>query len=117
MTQLTLDTRTLEPETARQLMEGALVWIDANRLAWQRLFVDRALADSGAGRRVNVKRYIEDARESRMFMTPTGSPLKLKNAWSAPFGRLIAAWHPSTAPHITLHASKVDGSVLPPRPY
>ena len=117
MTQLQLpDTRSLEAQRPRDLMEDALVWIERNPEAWQRL-VRLAHTDAERGGRVRVKSYIEFLRISPLVRHVTGSPVKLPNAYSAPFGRILRAWYPELAEFIPLAHSKTDGLVIPERPY
>ena len=115
MTQLALDTRRLEPESPRDLMASAITWIDGNRAAFA-LMVEYAHQDASRYGIVRVKRYIEDIRMSPLVKRPDGGVVKLKNALSAPLGRIIAAWYPDLAPFVPLAASKCDGVIVPPKP-
>ena len=114
MMQLAFDTRKLEPQSPRQALEEALVWIAENPGAWD-LIVEYAYRDAATLGRVRVKRYIEDLRCSPLVGRPNGSPVKLKNGLSAAFGRILRAWHPDIAECVPLAGSKLDGCVVPPR--
>lgn len=117
MTQLALDTRSLEPVKARDLMEEAIEWIAANRAGWAYI-VAHTRADVLLGRRVAIKRYLEELRDDPTIAPGRdGETVKLKNALSAPFGRILAAWYPEMKPLVPLHQSKCDGCIVPPRPH
>ncbi len=110
------DTRAMTPLASRDLMADALAWIDANKGAWRTL-VRIAKTEALTIRRVRVKSYIEELRGMRGVDNPdTASPVKLPNAFSAPFGRILAAWYPDLTEYIPLHRSKADGCVIPPCP-
>lgn len=114
MTQLTLpDTRALKPTSSRDLMADALLWIGDNTYGWLR-FAMRAIEDGRATGHVSVKRNIEDLRRSP-YVSGVGA-IKLPNAYSAPFGRILRAWYPELAGCIPMHVSKVDGCAIPPCP-
>lgn len=115
--QLTLpDTSDLEAQSPRELLEDAYAWVSANRLVWQRAFVDRAYADIDG--RVSVKRYIEDARATQDGIArKDGQPFKVKNGYSPAFARFLRAWHPELKDAIPLASSKLDGCRVPERPY
>ena len=116
MQQLALDTRNLEPQSPRELMEDAYLWVKANPLLWRREFVDRAFADMDG--RVSVKRYIEDARAAHHAVVRIdGQPFAIRNAFSPAFARMLRAWHPELAQAIPLAASVLDGVVVPRKPY
>jgi len=112
--QLTIPFPPLEAQGARRMMETALSWIEDNREGW-RYIVDSARYDVDKHRRTRIKRYIEDLRDDVAVRHQSG-PVKLQNALSAPFGRILAAWHPELAEYIPMHASKTDGIVIPARP-
>lgn len=111
-TQLTLDTRSLEPQKADELMEAAIVWIRENPEAWDYL-VASARDDAQRFGRVRVKSSMELLR----FASIRGvhGPVKLPNAYSAAFTRILADWCPELAPFIPKATSKLDGCVIPPR--
>jgi hypothetical protein len=116
MDQLTLpDTRGLKPRKSRDLLADALEWIDQNRAGWK-YAVAYAHDDARNLGRVRIKKYIEDLRDEDGVHSVTGSVFKLPNAFSAPFGRILAAWYPDLADSIPMHHSKVDGCVVPPVP-
>ena len=109
------DTRSLKPQTPRQLLEDALRWIEENHGPWMRL-VAYAKHDAEFGGRVRVKSYVEALRMHYDVEHAQG-PIKLPNALSAPFGRILAAWYPELAPYIPLAHSKLDGLTIPAKPY
>lgn len=109
------DTRSMKAERPRTLMEKALAWIEDNPFGWTYI-VTQARFDARTRERVRVKKYIEDLRDAAGVSPASGSPVKLPNAFSAPFGRILAAWYPELDQHIPLASSKVDGVVIPPRP-
>lgn len=112
--QLTLpDTRGMRPRRSGDLMVDALEWIDANRSAWMDI-ARAAHTDAVTIKRVRVKRYLEDMRVSPKVAS--AGPVKLPNAFSAPFGRILRAWYPDLAEYIPLGHSKTDGCSIPPRP-
>lgn len=114
MVQLTLDTRRLEAQRPRDLMAEALAWIDENPKAWDWI-VGAAQRDSLEIGTVRIKSYIEHLRYTPLPWA--NDVIKLPNAYSAPFGRILVAWHPELEPFVKLTHSKVDGCVLPERPY
>ena len=114
MHQLAFATRKLEPQSPRQLMEAALTWITVNPAAWS-LFVEYAHQDAARYGIVRVKRYIEDIRMSPLVARPDKAGVKLPNAFSSAFSRILAAWYPELAPYIPTASSKLDGVVIPPR--
>lgn len=111
--QLTFPARRLEPQSPRELMESALTWIAANPAAWS-LLVEYAHQDAARLGRVRVKRYIEDLRCSPLVKSPDRGGVKLPNAYSAAFTRILAAWFPELAFAIPTAASKLDGVAVPP---
>lgn len=116
MTQLTLpDTSRMEAQRPRDLMADAVAWIEDNRDAW-RYIVSEARHDAATLRRVRVKSYIEVLRYCNRVTRPDGSPVKLPNAYSAPIGRLLAAWYPDLAHAVPLGHSKTDRCEIPPAP-
>lgn len=107
----------LEATSPKQLMTAAVEWIENNRDGWAYV-VAEARNDAELLGRVRVKHAMECLRYQRPHIgggKPSG-PVKLPNALSAAFGRILAAWYPSIAPHIPLTRSKLDGVVVPPRP-
>lgn len=105
----------MAPRKARDMMADSLDWIAQNPNGW-RLIVDSARRDVAAGNRVRIKRYIEDLRDSRFVSRQLDKPFKLPNAYSAPFGRILAAWYPELAEYIPMAHSKTDGCIVPPAP-
>lgn len=111
--QMTLpDTSRLKPESARDTMVEAIQWIDENRRGWA-FFVERCRADARSGRTVRVKKHIEELRDADFVTRPDGSPFKVKNAFSAAFGRILVAWYPSLEASVPLASSKMNGTVIP----
>lgn len=104
------DPRRMEPESAAGLMADALAWIDANPGAWK-LLVEWAYRDAARYGRVRIKSYIEELRMSPMLNSPGNQPVKLKNALSAPFGRILRDRYPEIAPYVPIRSSKCDGVV------
>lgn len=111
--QLALDLRSLKAQRSRDLMADALAWIDANRSAWTNI-VMIAEADAARYGRVRVKHAIETVRFGPVAATDKRP--KLPNAYSAPFGRILASWYPHLAEAVPLHNSKCDGCSIPPKP-
>ncbi len=109
--QLTITER-LEQQTAVELMDAALSFIAKNPEAWDWL-VEMAEEDAQRIGRIRIKRYIEDMRVMR-FPWDT-SVVKIPNAYSAPFGRIIRAWYPELAAFVPVAVSKCDGCVIPER--
>jgi hypothetical protein len=112
--QMTLEeldlTKLAAPEA---LMAAAVAWIAENPSAWD-FIVGAAQRDALETGRVRIKAYVEYLR-----FTPIGQStkqVKLANALSAPFGRILAAWEPQLAQYIPLNHSKLDGVVIPPKP-
>jgi len=102
------------PEHADQMLTKALQWIAANPRAWDRLVV-MAADDAVTVKRVRIKAYIETLRMLPITEWPDSSPVKLPNAFSASFGRILRSWHPELAEFIPMAHSKVDGCVIPSR--
>lgn len=100
----------VKAQSSADLMEAALTWIRENPKAWETIVV-ASHQDSKYVRRVRIKSYIEGIRGNSMV---NSSGVKLRNAYSAPFGRILAAWYPELKAHIPLNRSKVDGCVIPP---
>ena len=113
MIQTALDFDRPHLESPQKLLLTALSWIDSNRAAWTML-VRWAHADAGSLGRVRVKRYMEDLRCSPLVASERG--VKLPNALSPAFGRILAAWYPAIAHAVPLASSKLDGMGIPPRP-
>ena len=109
------DTRSMKAERPRTLMERALAWIEENYYGWTYIVV-KARADARDRGRVRVKKYIEDLRDDTHLSRVAGSPVRLPNAYSAPFGRILAEWYPELAESVPLGHSKVDGLSIPPCP-
>lgn len=114
MNQLTLDTRSLEAQAPTELLEAALAWISANPKAWE-FIVSAAQRDALDIGRVRVKWYLEALRYGNVEWATES--VKVPNALSAPFGRILVAWHPELKPFVPLAHSKTDGMSVPPRPY
>jgi hypothetical protein len=114
MHQLAFDTRKLEPQSPRQLMESALTWITVNPAAWS-LIVHTAHRDADRYGRVDVKLAISIVRRSPLCTRPDKAGVRLPNAFSSAFSRILAAWYPELAPYIPTASSKLDGVVIPPR--
>jgi len=104
------DPRRMEPESAAGLMADALAWIAANPGLWQ-LLVEWAYRDAARYERVYVKSYIEELRKSPMLNRPGNQPVKLKNALSAPFGRILRDSYPDIREYVPIRSSKCDGVV------
>lgn len=111
MVQPSLPFAPLEAADARRMMTDAVEWIDENPLGWA-FIVASARDDANRRGRVRIKRYIEDLRDDPSVVRQQG-PVKIQNALSAPFGRILAAWYPELAPCIPMHSSKTDGVVVP----
>jgi hypothetical protein len=105
----------MKAQRPRDVMADALEWIEQNRFGWTTI-VHRAGRDARTLGRVRIKKYIEDLRDDSRVDNRAGRPVKLPNAFSAPFGRILAAWYPELADAIPMQHSKVDGCVVPPRP-
>ena len=114
--QTAFPTRAMEPQAPNELIEECVHWIEANMAAWLTGFVARAAKDARSRGRVRVKKYAEDVRDSSLI-GPDGKPVKLPNAYTPIFGRLLREWHPELADFIPLNSSKFDGCVFPARPY
>ena len=113
--QLTFDARRITPQSPRQLLEAALAWIADNPAGWDYIVSDARIAAT-MHRPVRVKRSMEDLRDSVVIRRPDGSQVKLPNALSPAFSRILAAWHPELAEWIPTASSKLDGVAIPPRP-
>jgi hypothetical protein len=114
MMQLELDTRSLKPIPADKLMTDTLAWIETNPEAWDAL-VGMAQRDALDFGRVRIKSYIESLRYRDLgYATRT---VKLPNAFSAAFSRILGEWHPELRHAIPMASSKLDGCVVPPRSY
>lgn len=113
MMQTALDFTDPHLESPERLLTATLAWIDSNRAAWTML-VRWAHLDAYAGRRVRVKRYLEDLRDSPLVESSRG--LKIPNAISAAIGRILGRWYPAIANAIPTASSKLDGCTIPPRP-
>lgn len=101
-------------DSPRKLMEAALTWIEANPEAWDWI-VKAAQRDAIELGRVRVKSYIETLRFKPLpWATET---IKLPNAFSAAFTRILAEWYPDLRNRIPRASSKLDGCAIPPRPY
>ena len=111
--QLELETKPMKQQRATDLMADALAWIYQNPRAFRQLEF-HVLAEHARGeRRISVRDYFPTLR--RMDLTPTGEPVKLKNAISAPLGRILVTWHPELEGSISLSRSKIDGMMIPKR--
>lgn len=108
------DTRHLHPQHPADIVSDALAFIEANPEAWDAL-VGWAERDAARHGLVRIKRYIEELRMQPLAID-TDAPVKVRNAMSAPLGRILAAWPPELAPFIPLGRSKADGCVIPPKP-
>jgi len=107
------DPRRMTADGSGDLMADALAWIEDNPGAWK-LMVEWAYRDASRYGTVRIKAYVEELRLSPLVRRPTGQPVKLKNALSAPFGRIMRDRYPELAPYIPIRASKCDGTVIPP---
>jgi len=96
-------------------MAAALTWIEANPSAWHRI-VGGAQRDALDNVPVRLKYYVEAMRADRSLQWAT-EDFKLPNAVTAALARVLVAWHPEVAPWVRLSSSKLDGCVVPPRPY
>lgn len=110
--QLTLPVSEHRLESPEGLMAAALTWIADNPEGWD-FIVGAAQRDALDGIRVSPKLYIEMAR--RRSMKWASERVKLPNAFSPAFARILAAWYPELRPYIRLAPSKLDGCVIPPR--
>lgn len=115
MDQLTLpETRTLRPQKPKDLLQDALAWIAENPKAWD-FIVGAAQRDALECGCVRVKSYIEFLRYTPLPWAT--EVIKLPNAFSSAFGRILRAWHPELENYIPLQHSKLDGCAIPERPY
>lgn len=115
-TQLALpDTRSMKAQSPQQLMEAALAWIEENYYGWTQV-VHHARRDARDIGRVRVKSYIEELRYDARLAHYSGGPVKLPNAFSAAFSRILVAWYPELAAAVPVAHSKLDGVTIPPAP-
>ena len=112
--QMTLPVREQRLESPEGLMAAALTWIRENPDGWS-FIVGAAQRDSLDNVPVSPKLYIEMLR--RRSVTWATDRVKLPNAFSPAFARILREWHPEVRPWLRLAPSKLDGVVIPPRPY
>jgi hypothetical protein len=98
-------------QSPADLMEGSIRWIGEHPEAWDAMVIVSQDAHVN-GKRINIKGYIEYIRSSSVYSEFGG--IKLRNAYSAPFGRILAAWYPELEGSIPMARSKVDGCIIPP---
>ena len=110
--QMSLPVREERLESAEGLMAAALTWIAENDAAWHYI-VMHARMDAKKGGRVRIKRYMEAVRDMRLI--DATERIKLPNAFSAAFTRILWEWEPELRPAIPRASSKLDGVVIPPR--
>lgn len=112
-TQPELDTSRMKAQSAKRMLADAIAWIYQNPRAFRQL-EDHVLAAYNRGDRwISIRDYFPTLR--RMELSPTGEPVKLKNALSAPLGRILVTWHPELEGRIKLSRSKTDGMLIPMR--
>ena len=112
MNQLALPVTERRMESAEGLMLAALAWIETNDAAWH-YNVMHARMDENKGGRVRIKRYMEAVRDMRLI--DATERIKLPNAFSAAFTRILWEWEPELRHAIPRASSKLDGLVIPPR--
>ena len=95
-----------EPMSAEAMYETAKTWIDANPSVWRSV---KNIAETRArqGKRVSMKRIIEDLRDTYGITWQTDA-FKLTNSVTAALARFLVVECPSVKDHICLKRSKVD---------
>ena len=95
-----------EPMSAETMYETAKAWIEANPSIWRSVkYVAEARARQG--KRVSMKRIIEDLRDSYGVTWQTEA-FKLSNSVTSALARFLVRECPEVKGHIQLKRSKVD---------
>lgn len=95
-----------EPMSAEKMYETAQAFIKNNPDVW-RTICDRALSRARAGKRVSMKRIIEEVRDFNPVYWQTDE-FKLSNSVTACLARFLVRDCPEVKPHIKMKRSKVD---------
>lgn len=95
-----------EPMSAEAMYETAKAWIEANPNVWRSV---KNIAETRArqGKRVSMKRIIEDLRDTYGITWQTDA-FKLTNSVTAALARFLVVECPSVKDNICLKRSKVD---------
>ena len=95
-----------EPMSAEAMYETAKNFIEANPDVWAAI-CNMARRRAGDGKRVSMKRIIEDLRDTHGYLWQT-EDFKLNNSVTACLARFLAKDVPEAKEHMKLHRSKVD---------
>lgn len=95
-----------EPMSAERMYEVAESWIKANPIIW-RSVKDMARSRARQGRRVSMKRIIEDLRDMYGVTWQT-EDFKLTNSVTSALARFLVRECPEVKDQICLKRSKVD---------